>query len=46
MLDKIETDPKDTFELSFSFIEIFDRNLMTIIDQEFPCFESPNKSNS
>ncbi len=46
MFDKIETNPKDAFELGFSFVELFDRNLMTVIDQEFPCFKSPNKSNS
>ena len=46
MFDKIESKPKDTYELSFSFLELFNRNLMTIIDQEFPGFESPNKGDS
>lgn len=45
MFDKIEPNPEDAFQLSLSFLELLDRNLMSIFEQEFAHFESPNKSN-
>lgn len=45
MFDIVETESKDAEQLCASTLQLLDGDLMTLIQKDFPSFQSPDKSN-